>query len=188
MPGQMLCNGAFARAGRAVDSDNDLPRRLNRAQCYFVCTHPRFFVSCLGRAVKPNRLLFPALVPAVRAGLRLLCAGRASVRESVRGMLLLRTGPLGLPVAFAPLPRLHVEAEGFAVRAPGALLEGRLPFPLGRATLLEPVLVCVPLRLPLAPGAALALQRAPLADRESELGRRAGRLPVADVAGLRSRE
>jgi hypothetical protein len=103
-------------------------------------------------------------------------------------MLLLRTGPLGLPVVFAPLPRLHVEAEGFAVRAPGALLEGRLPFPLGRATLLEPVLVCVPLRLPLAPGAALALQRAPLAGRESELGRRAGRLPVADVAGLRSRE
>ena len=42
-------------------------------------------VRCLGRAVKPNRLLLPALVPAVRAVVRLPPAVRVSDRESFRG-------------------------------------------------------------------------------------------------------
>jgi hypothetical protein len=166
-------------------------------QISFVCTHPSFFVSFSGRAVKPNRLLFPALAPAVRVGLRLLCAGRASARESVRGILLLRAELPGLPVGLALLLRPQAEPAGFAVRAPGAL-DGRLLLPLGRAPLLEPVLEWVPLRLPLVPVAPFALQRAPLAGREplavrapagreSELLRRAGRLLVAVAAGLRSR-
>ena len=105
----------------------------------------------------------------------------------MRGRLLPRAGPVDLPAGLALLLRPQAVAAGFAVRAPDAL-EGRLPFPLGRAPLLEPVLECVPLRFPLAPVAAFALQRAPLAGRESELLRRAGRLLVAVAAGLRSRE
>jgi hypothetical protein len=48
-------------------------------------------------------LLFPALAPAAKAGLRLLLrAGRASGRASFRG-LLPRALEAGFPVAFEPL-------------------------------------------------------------------------------------
>jgi hypothetical protein len=69
----------------------------------------------LGGAVKPNRLEFPAFVPAVKAGLRLLRAGRASGLASFRaalplrvplpflGWLLLRGAVPALPAALAPL-------------------------------------------------------------------------------------
>jgi hypothetical protein len=79
-------------------------------------THPRFFVSCLGRAVKPYRLLLPALAPAASAGFRLVREGRASARTSLprasfRVVLLLRDtlprapAETGLPAGFDPLVR-----------------------------------------------------------------------------------
>ncbi len=123
-----------------------------------------------GRAVKPNRLLFPALVPAVRTGLWLLCAGRASLRESLRELVLRALVLLVLPAGLAPLlwllRWLHAGAADFALLPAEAPLVGRLPLPLGR--------------VPVA-------GREPLAGRESEEVRRAGRLPVAACAGLRSR-
>jgi hypothetical protein len=98
-------------------------------------------------------LLFPAFVLAVKAGLRLLRAGRAAGRESLRGALVfletlppravlaLREGLLlralapGLPAVFAPLLWCplrwpHAGAGDFAVRAPEAPLVGRTAFPL----------------------------------------------------------
>ena len=115
MPRQMPRNRTLSRTSRAVDGDNDLPGRLNGAQGGFFRTHPRFFVPCLGGAVKPNRLEFPALAPAVKAGLRLLRAGRASGRASFLaalplrvplpflGWLLLREVVPALPPALVPL-------------------------------------------------------------------------------------
>jgi len=163
----------------------------------------------LGRAVKPNRLLLPALVPAVNAGVRVVRAGRASGRVSLREPLLGREEALlGLPAALTagleplvwPLRWLHAAVAGFAGRAPGAPLAGREAgreeVPLVRAPLLAPF-VCAPLCLPLpVPVAAFGLQRAPLAfagrAAESELVRRAeralGRLFAEDCAGFRSRE
>jgi hypothetical protein len=67
----------------------------------------RFLVFCLGRAVKPNRLLFPVFLPAVKAGLRLLLprTERASLREALpfRERLPARAFPVDLPVALTPL-------------------------------------------------------------------------------------
>jgi hypothetical protein len=157
----------------------------------FFRTHPRFFVSCLGlgRAVKPKRLLLPARVPAVSAGLRVLRdEGRVSGRASLRGPLAVREVlllalpvTLGLPAAgLAPLlwpfrwPQAGV--EGLAVREPEAPLAGREALPLLRAPFAELFVrapfVCapfvwVPLCLPLAVAGALAVHlpaagRAPL--------------------------
>jgi hypothetical protein len=113
MPGQMAGYCALSRASRTINGDDDLPAMLKGAQGAFFRTHARFFVSCLGRglgrAVKPNCLLFPAFVPAAKAGLRLPRTGRASGRESLReavplrGTLLLRAVVLGLAAALAPL-------------------------------------------------------------------------------------
>ena len=79
----------------------------------------------LGRAVKPNRLLFPALAPAVKAGLRLPRMGRAS--------------ELSLPLLLAaferPLRSLQAGAGAFPARA--VLPEERVPLP-------EPLPECVP--------------------------------------------
>jgi hypothetical protein len=164
---------------------------------FFIRTHPSFLVSFLGGAVKPNRLLFPAAALAVRAGFRLLCEERASLRESGRGWLL---WPAGLPEDLAPLVgRLcwfHAGAEDFVVRAPEALLVGRLPLLLERAPLPELVPGRAALRLlleefefqrVLEADRATFVARAP-DGRESELERRAGWLPEDICAGLRSRE
>ena len=51
----------FARPGRSVDGDDDLRDRIWECRCAFFRAHPRFFVSAFGRAVKPYRLLLPAL-------------------------------------------------------------------------------------------------------------------------------
>lgn len=197
MPRQVAGNGTLSRSGRTVNGDDDLACRIERAGGRI--THPRFFVPLFGRAVKPNRLLFPAFVPAARVVFRLPPgrAGRAVVLES-----LLR-GALPLPAALAvlawpPFRELHAGPEGLAERVPEAPLVGR---PAGRALLLDPFLLveAVPLRLPFVPEAVFGFQRAaeagraPLAvrepaGRESAPVRRAGRLLEEDCAGLRSRE
>lgn len=76
-------------------------------------SHPRFFVPCLGRAVKPKRLLLPALAPAENAGLRL---PRASLRDSGRDSgraLRAETAVFGPGFALFPWPLslLHDGAE-----------------------------------------------------------------------------
>ena len=111
MPRQMAGYGTLARAGRAVNGYDDLAGGTNAARKVFFRTHARFFVSCLGldwdlgRAVKPNRLLFPAFAPAVKAGLRLLRPDRESARASVRVSVRAPVRPpgLGLAVGLAPL-------------------------------------------------------------------------------------
>ena len=154
MPGQMPRNRTLSRASRAVDGNNDLAGSLNGAQRGFFRTHPRFFVPCLGGAVKPNRLEFPAFVPAVSAGLRLLRAGRASGRASFRaalplrvplpllGWLLLREVVVALPAALAPLEWPlrwpHAGADGFLARAPAVPFAGRDWLPFARAPLVKP--------------------------------------------------
>ncbi len=135
MPGQMAGNGALSRTCRAVNGDDDLPAGFRGAQGAFFRAHARFFVSCLGRAVMPNRLclLIPALAPEAprRAGLRLL-----------------REFALGLAAALAwPLRWPHDEAEDFADRVPEAPLAVRVALPFDRAPLLEPAPACAPLRL-----------------------------------------
>jgi hypothetical protein len=81
----------------------------------------------LGRAVKPNRLLLPAFVPAVKAGLRLPRVVRAS--------------ELGLPAVLLPWPLrwTHAGAEDFSVRAPETPWAGRAALPADRAPLPEPL-------------------------------------------------
>src|SRR5208282_2248157 len=149
---QVAGNGAFARACRAVDGDDDLASRFLGADETVVLAHPRFFVPCLAGAVKPYRLLFPAFVPAVRAGLRLPCAaGRALDRASLRGALAvrdklpLRGAALDFPAGFAPLPwplrEFQADAGDLVERAPVAALPGRLGreivLPLDRLPLAE---------------------------------------------------
>jgi hypothetical protein len=96
MPRQMAGDGTLSRSGRAVNGDDDLPG--GRTLESFLPTHPRFFVPCLGRAVKPNRLLFPAFEPAARAGLRLLPRGPRSGPRVLPGCC--RRLPAGLPAAW----------------------------------------------------------------------------------------
>jgi len=144
MPGQVPGDGALSRTGRTINGYDNFSGRPQSAQRAIVQTHARFFVSCLdfalGRAVKPYRLLFPTLVPAVSAGLRLLRTGRASGRASLRSAppfrlaLALRAFAPGLAAALAPLlwplRPLQAAAEGFAVRAPDPPLVGRAALPL----------------------------------------------------------
>jgi hypothetical protein len=84
MSRKMAGDCTLARAGRAVNGDDDFAGRSNASQKAFFRTHARFFFSCsdwgFGRAVKPYRLLLPALAPAVKAGFRLLRTGLESVR------------------------------------------------------------------------------------------------------------
>ena len=70
MSGQMTGNGAFAGPGGPVNRDNELPALQGGPEGTFHGGHPRFFGFGLRGAVKPKRLLLPALAPAVRAGLR----------------------------------------------------------------------------------------------------------------------
>src|ERR1039458_6195761 len=197
----MAGDGALSRSGRAVDGDDDLAGRRERAERGG--THPRFFVPCLGRAVKPNRLLFPALAPAASAGLRLLPREALAPRT---GLLAPREVVADFPAGLEPLELTlrcpQAGAGELAERVPEAPLAGRAagrPFPLEGLPLFEAVPAWASLRLPWAPAPALVLQRAVEADRaplagrtpagrESEATRRAGRLPEDDCAGLRSRE
>ena len=138
--------------------------------------HPRFFVPSLGLAVKPNRLLFPAFVPAVSAGFRLFrAAGRVSVRESLRWLLPVRE-TVDLELFDRPFRCPHAGAVGLAVRAPFDPLAGRLPLPFEREPLVE-----------LEAAWALFRGRAP-DDRASAVVRRTARPVEAVCAGLRSRE
>jgi hypothetical protein len=115
MASQMTCNGTLPGARRSVNGDDKLGGTTGGAQAVLICTHPRFFVSRLGRAEKPNRVLFPTFVPAVNAGLRLVREGRASGRASFleaallrlvldpRKRLLLRAEEPGLPAVLEPV-------------------------------------------------------------------------------------
>jgi hypothetical protein len=147
MPGQMPGNCALSSAGWSVNGYDYLPARFSGARRAFFRAHPRFFefglALCLDGAVKPYRLLFPALAPAERAGLRLLRAERASGRASFRLALPLRRRlppravPLDLPAVLLswpfPLRWLTAEADGLDFRTPGVTLAEwlrALPFPL----------------------------------------------------------
>jgi hypothetical protein len=142
--GQMARDGAFPRARRPINGNDRLPAGFLGAQAAFFPGHPRFFVLCFGGAVKPYCLLFPALAPAVKAGLRLPRAERASVRTSLR-VVLPRFDPIALPAGL-PLPEWPLRwalaaADGFPLRALEMPLAGRaewtLPFPLERAPLAD---------------------------------------------------
>lgn len=129
MPGQVPGDGALSRAGGPVNGDNDfLPRSRGRTRI-----HPRLFVLRFGLAVKPYRLLLPALAPAVRAGVRPARVPRASVRVSFRPAVLRDNVPVrpdepGLAAMADPLlPRLlQAPTDDFPLRV--AL--GEWPFPL----------------------------------------------------------
>ncbi len=92
--------------------------------------HPRFFVPLFGRAVKPKRLLFPALAPAASAGLRFPRDVRASMRTSLRVRAVLRLRPEGLPAVFAtfawPLCLPQAGVVGLSVPCPGPIAVGAL--------------------------------------------------------------
>ena len=53
VPGQVAGDGALSCAGRTVDRDNDPPAGFERCHAVNFRAHPRFFVLCRGRAVKP---------------------------------------------------------------------------------------------------------------------------------------
>jgi len=131
------CDAAFARAGGPIDGDNDMPKCCGGLRRTFGPAHPRFFVPLFGRAVKPKRLLFPALAPAANAGLRFPLEVRASIRTSLRVRAVLRLRPAGLPAVFAPfawplcLPQAGV--VDFPFLAPAPLPLGRCEVPFDRA-------------------------------------------------------
>lgn len=81
MTGQMPGDGTFPSPGGPVNGDNDFPLRNRRK----IRVHPRLFVRCFGRAVKPYRLLLPAFAPALKAVVRLPRVAGASDRDSLRG-------------------------------------------------------------------------------------------------------
>ena len=110
MASQMPCDGTLSRACRSVNGDDKLGGGVGGSKGILIRTHPRFFVSRLGRAEKPNRVLLPTLVPAVNAGLRVVREDRVSGRTSFLGAAPLR-------VALEPRTRLPLRAEGpgFAV-------------------------------------------------------------------------
>jgi len=142
-------------------------------------------------------------------------SGRASFLAvlPLRRRLPPRTEVLVLPAGLAPfrwpLPfpfpfrGASAEADGFPFRTPaeafGAWFRA-LPFPLLRVPFVEPETARLPLvgLAPFVPQRELVAGRVPLAERPtagredellvSEPGRRAVRLPVEPVAGLRSRE
>lgn len=105
---------------------------------------------------------------------------------------------VGLAPLVWPLRRPHAGAEDFAVRVPEEPLDGCVALPFGRNPFFELVAECAPFRLAFV--GVFEPQRAPEAGREpfavrrapevwdSGLVRRAGRLPLEDCAGLRSRE
>lgn len=109
MAGKMPCDRTFPGTRRSVNGDDKLSGRIGGSQGVLIRTHPRFFVSGFERAEKPNRALFPTLVPAVNAGLRVVREVRESGRASFRGAAPLR-------VALEPRRRLLLRAEepGFA--------------------------------------------------------------------------
>lgn len=118
MPGQVPGDGALPGAGWPVDGDNDLlPGSVGRTQESFVRTHPRLLVPCFGRAVKPYRLLLPALALAVNAGVRPPREALASVRESLRGAAPREVRPADPDFSAIadpfPLRLFHVEPEDF---------------------------------------------------------------------------
>src|SRR5579859_3372205 len=142
----MLGNGALSGAGRAINRHDHLADPIVGTEKIFVRAHPRFFVFCpplfLAGAVKPYRLLLPALAPAARAGLRLPRAARASVRTSFLAVPRTRLPPRTLEPAFAagllpcPLRWLIGADEDLPLRAPDCTLAEwlcPLPFPLDRA-------------------------------------------------------
>ena len=123
--------------------------------------------------------------------------------DAIAGLRLVREVALLLAVVLVPLVwplrRPHDGAVDFAVRVLEEPLEGREVLPFGRKPFFEPVAECAPLRL--APAGVFEPQRAPVAAgrapvagrrvpevRDSVPVRRAGRLPLDDCAGLRSRE
>lgn len=204
MPGDRALPGP----GRAIDGDDHLPCGLSGAQRVCKRIHPRFFVPCLGRAVKPNRLLLPAPAPAVIAGLRFPRAGRAS---ALRARTTLRLTAPGLADVFmpfvCPLRFFQAGAVDLPFRAVPEPLDGRADPPFSFAPL-ELDEAWTPLLLPLTLLGALLPQRAAADDRAPFWGlvldvraledrasapRRTGRLPLEDwpglpaVAGLRSR-
>jgi len=203
MPGQVAGDRAFSCPGRPVNGYDDLPGPRCGTGTRLEPVHPRFFVSRLGRAVKPNCLLLPALAPAASAGLRLspLREGRASGRASLRTALPLRGAAPGLAADLEPpvwpLRWPQADPAGFAERVPEAPLAGRGAGRLleERAPLPEAEPAWAPSRGPFEPAGAFGVQREDEAGRalpepagrESEAGRRAGRPLVDDWAGLRSR-
>ena len=139
----------------------------------FCRAHPRFFVPLFERAVNPNRLLLPALAPAVSAGLRpLRDVPRASTRTSLRAMVPLRLVLAGLAVAWPFRLVQDGAAEApFLFAAPFPLVRPALPFECAGAA-------WFPLLLPLEG----ALQRVPFAGRAALVELRVpldGRAPLA---------
>ena len=110
-----------------------------------------------GRAVKPKRLLLPALAPAVRAGLRFPRAARASVRESLRARPALRLTPPALDAGFevlaCPLRLLHVEGADLPFRVRLTLPFVCADVPLERIPLVIPIGVTLDGVIPVGLGA-----------------------------------
>jgi len=109
MASKVSSDGTLSRARRSVDSDDELGCRIGGSQGLLIRAHPRFFVSRIGRAEKPNRVLFPTFVPAVNAGLRLVRAGLVSGRASFLGAALLR-----VELELRTSPPLRDEEPGLA--------------------------------------------------------------------------
>jgi hypothetical protein len=185
MTGQVPGNRTLAGACGPVNGDYDFLSR----NCRRTGVHPRLLVLGFGRAVKPYRLLFPALAPAVKAGVRLPRGARVSLCESLSAEALRPEAVR--PEALRP-EALRPEAlrDNVPVRPaePGLPLAA-VPFPLRFAQLPTDGF---PLRVPLAEWPLeldewpLEVAERPAAGRASAL-RRGVRALDADCAGLRFR-